>query len=164
MDALVVPEDVGQAAAMRLLEQIQAGGVVDADHQSLLLIVAALGPAHINQVGARAYACELPRARRCWEASCLGVAAAAAAAAPPSLLPRRCVLGSLAVLLSERCQPGPAVLQVRLAPLAPYAVHTLRHIKEFLGVKFDVKPEPKSKTLFCQCIGAGVKNLARRMN
>jgi len=62
------------------------------------------------------------------------------------------------------CALGPPELsRVRLGPLAPYAVKQLRHLREFLGVKFTIKPENESKTVFLSCVGAGVKNTARRI-
>ena len=62
------------------------------------------------------------------------------------------------------CAFGPEEMnEVRLGPLTPYAVKTLRHIKEFLGVQFNVKPENSSGTIFLSCIGAGVSNLSKRI-
>lgn len=46
----VVPEELGQLAAARLLEEVQRGGVVDTMHQPLLLLLCALGPDEVNQV------------------------------------------------------------------------------------------------------------------
>lgn len=46
----VVPEDVGQLAAARLLEEVGRGGVVDTAHQPLVLLLCALGPDELNQV------------------------------------------------------------------------------------------------------------------
>ncbi len=54
-------------------------------------------------------------------------------------------------------------LQVRLGPLTPYAVSTLRHLREFFGVMFSIKTESASKTVFLSCIGAGVRNLNRKV-
>lgn len=54
---LMVPEDVGAAAAGALLREVGRGGVVDGAHQGLLLLMAALGPQELAQVGgARAWA------------------------------------------------------------------------------------------------------------
>lgn len=62
------------------------------------------------------------------------------------------------------CAFGPEeVNEVRLGPLGPYAVKTLRHIKEFLGVQFSIKPENTSETIFLSCIGAGITNLSKRI-
>ena len=54
-EPLVVPEDVGRAAAQLLLDEVARGGVVDGAHQGLLLLLAALGPEEVSQVrpGAR---------------------------------------------------------------------------------------------------------------
>lgn len=47
----MVPEDVGKAAAQQLLDEVSRGGVVDGAHQGLLLLLAALGPEEVSQVG-----------------------------------------------------------------------------------------------------------------
>ncbi|GBF93150.1 hypothetical protein Rsub_05881 [Raphidocelis subcapitata] len=100
-DPLVVPEDVGRAAAQLLLDEVSRGGVVDGAHQGLLLTLAALGPEEI---------CSL-----------------------------------------------------RLGPLTPHAVRTLRHLREFFGVVFDVKTDAASATVILSCVGCGLKNLSRKI-
>ena len=52
--------------------------------------------------------------------------------------------------------------QVRLGPLTPHAVRTLRHVKDFLAVQFDLEPEEDTRTIFGTCVGAGLRNLARK--
>lgn len=49
-EPLVVPEDIGRAAAQLLLEEVSRGGVTDGTHQGLLLLLAALGPEEMNEV------------------------------------------------------------------------------------------------------------------
>jgi RNA 3'-terminal phosphate cyclase-like protein len=72
--------------------------------------------------------------------------------------------GSHQGLLILLCALGPEELnEVRLGPLTPYAVRTLRHVKEFLGVQFSVRPERDSQTIFLSCIGAGVKNMSKQI-
>ena len=67
-------------------------------------------------------------------------------------------------LLLLLCALGPEEInEVRLGPLTPYAVKTLRHLKEFLGVQFSVRPENSSGTIFLSCIGAGVTNSNKRL-
>ncbi|EMS54614.1 putative RNA 3'-terminal phosphate cyclase-like protein [Triticum urartu] len=44
------------------------------------------------------------------------------------------------------------------------AIESLRNIKEFLDVKFIIKPDPNSNTVTRKCVGAGVKNLARKIS
>ena len=62
------------------------------------------------------------------------------------------------------CALGPEEInEVRLGPLTPHAVRTLRHLKEFLGVQFSVRPENSSGTIFLSCIGAGVANSNKRL-
>ncbi|WIA28864.1 hypothetical protein OEZ86_011390 [Tetradesmus obliquus] len=53
--------------------------------------------------------------------------------------------------------------QVRLGPLTPYAVRTLRHIRDFLNVQFSMRTEQQSGTIFLSCIGAGLKNINRKV-
>lgn len=58
---------------------------------------------------------------------------------------------------------GPEQLsKVRLGRLTPRAVKTLRVIKAFFGVTFDIRPEPDSGTVFLSTVGAGIRNIARR--
>ncbi|WPT10808.1 Putative RNA 3'-terminal phosphate cyclase-like protein [Picochlorum sp. SENEW3] len=67
-------------------------------------------------------------------------------------------------LILLMCAFGPEEInEVRLGPLTPYTVKTLRHIKEFLGVQFNIRPENTSGTIFLSCIGAGVTNLSKRI-
>lgn len=67
-------------------------------------------------------------------------------------------------LLLLLCAMGPEEInEVRLGPLAPYAVKTLRHVREFFGVQFSVRPERDSQTIFLSCIGAGVKNMSKKI-
>ncbi|PSC69440.1 18S rRNA biogenesis RCL1, partial [Micractinium conductrix] len=62
------------------------------------------------------------------------------------------------------CALGPQEMsEVRLGPLTPHAVRTLRHIREFFGVQFSVRPERESQTIFLSCVGAGVKNLSKKV-
>jgi RNA 3'-terminal phosphate cyclase-like protein len=54
--------------------------------------------------------------------------------------------------------------QVRLGPLSAQAVRTLRHLKDFFGVVFDIRMERDSQTVFLSCVGTGLKNVARKTN
>ena len=45
-----VPEDVGRRVAEALVAEIQRGGVVDSSHQSLALILLAIGPEQVSRV------------------------------------------------------------------------------------------------------------------
>lgn len=72
--------------------------------------------------------------------------------------------GAHQAILLTLCALGPPELsRVRLGPLVPYAIRQLRHLRDFLGVRFTIKPEKESKTVFLTCVGAGVKNVARRI-
>jgi RNA 3'-terminal phosphate cyclase-like protein len=67
----------------------------------------------------------------------------------------------MAILL---CALGPdEINEIRVGPLTPYAVRTLRCLKEMLGVTFSIKPEADSQTIFLACIGAAVKNNAKNV-
>lgn len=67
-------------------------------------------------------------------------------------------------LLLLLCALGPEEInEVRLGPLTPYAVRTLRHLKDFFAVTFSIKPEADSQTLFLRCIGSGHKNMSKRV-
>ena len=66
----------------------------------------------------------------------------------------------LAIML---CALGPEEInEIRVGPLTPYAVWTLRHIKEALGVTFSIKPEGNSETIFLSCVGCGISNMAKK--
>lgn len=56
------------------------------------------------------------------------------------------------------------VSKVRVGKLSPYGIETLRHIRDFLGVKFVIKPDPSSGTVLLKCIGCGFKNLSRKVS
>jgi len=98
---LVAPEEVGKAAALRLLAEINLDGAVDTVHQPLALYMLSL--------------CEETRPTR-----------------------------------------------IRLSKLSPSAVQMLRHIRDFLGVTFQIREDPEGQTVVLSCIGAGVLNAARR--
>jgi len=58
---------------------------------------------------------------------------------------------------------GPEQLsKVRLGQLTPRAVKTLRVVKAFFGVTFNIQPEPESGTVFLSTVGAGIRNISRR--
>ncbi|KAK9814342.1 hypothetical protein WJX72_004157 [[Myrmecia] bisecta] len=62
------------------------------------------------------------------------------------------------------CALGPdEINEVRLGPLSPHAVRTLRHLRDFFGITFSVKPEPESQTIFLSCIGANIRNIAKKV-
>ncbi|KAA8521505.1 hypothetical protein F0562_012184 [Nyssa sinensis] len=56
------------------------------------------------------------------------------------------------------------VSKVRVGKLSPYGIETLRNIRDFLGVKFVIKPEPLTGTVILKCIGCGLKNLSRKVS
>lgn len=96
------PEEVGAAAAYRLLAEIQLDGVVDTSHQALALYFLSL----TDEVGAS---------------------------------------------------------RIRLSKLSPSAVGMLRHIRDFLGVAFQIREDHgDSDSVTLSCLGAGIVNTARR--
>jgi len=101
-DALSTPEEVGEVAAKRLLEEIELDGVVDTAHQAMILYF---------------------------------------------------------LCLSEETRPA----RVRLSKLSPDAAQMLRHIRDFLGVAFQIRADQGDReTVVLSCIGAGIANTARR--
>ncbi|XP_057446869.1 probable RNA 3'-terminal phosphate cyclase-like protein isoform X2 [Lotus japonicus] len=56
------------------------------------------------------------------------------------------------------------ISKVRVGKLSQHGVETLRNIKDFLDVKFILKPDPKTPSVFLQCIGYGMKNLSRKIS
>ena len=67
-------------------------------------------------------------------------------------------------LLLLLCALGPEeVHEVRLGLLTDYAVATLRHVKDFFDVTFAIQPEKESRTIFLSCIGASIRNAAKKV-
>ncbi|GIL72254.1 hypothetical protein Vretimale_443 [Volvox reticuliferus] len=67
-------------------------------------------------------------------------------------------------LLLLLCALGPEEANsVRLGPLTPHAVRTLRHLRDFFGVTFSLRTERSSGTIFATCVGANVRNMSRRV-
>ncbi|CAL5370620.1 unnamed protein product [Camellia sinensis] len=54
------------------------------------------------------------------------------------------------------------VSKVRVGKLSPYGIETLRNIRDFLGVKFVIKPDPSTGTVILKCVGCGLTNLSRK--
>ncbi|GBG72172.1 hypothetical protein CBR_g11105 [Chara braunii] len=67
----------------------------------------------------------------------------------------------LLLLLCALCPED--VSKVRLGRLSPNAIRTLRTIKEFLGVQFNIQAEPSTGTVMLSCVGSGCKNLSRKI-
>lgn len=100
--SLASPEAVGEAAARRLLAEIELNGAVDTLHQPLCLFL---------------------------------------------------------LSLCEETKPA----RIRLSRLSPAAAQMLRHIRDFLGVAFQIREDHgDSGTVVLSCLGAGVTNTARR--
>jgi RNA 3'-terminal phosphate cyclase-like protein len=72
--------------------------------------------------------------------------------------------GSHQALLLTLAAVGPdEVAELRLGPLTPPAVRALRTLREFFAVQFSIQPQRESQTLFLSCVGAGIRNLARKI-
>lgn len=56
------------------------------------------------------------------------------------------------------------VSKVRVGKLSPYGIEVLRHIRDFLGVKFVIKPDPSTGTVILKCVGCGLRNLSRKIS
>lgn len=56
------------------------------------------------------------------------------------------------------------VSKVRVGKLSPYGIQVLRHIRDFLGVKFAIKPDPSTGTVILKCVGCGLKNISRKVS
>ncbi|KAM1138303.1 hypothetical protein ACFX14_036089 [Malus domestica] len=56
------------------------------------------------------------------------------------------------------------VSKVRVGKLSPHGIGTLGDIKDFLGVKFVIKPDPSTGTVILNCVGSGLRNLSRRIS
>ena len=99
----------------------------------------------------------------------------------PELLPEHVGTSVADALLSEVASCGAAdgthqpllltlmtltpedVSRVRLGPLTPQAVETLRLLRDFVGVTFQIDADPADASLLLACRGAGMRNLARRV-
>jgi RNA 3'-terminal phosphate cyclase-like protein len=55
------------------------------------------------------------------------------------------------------------VNRLRLGALELRTVHTLRHIKDFLDVEYDIKTDEESRTANLTCIGSGIRNTSRKV-
>ena len=97
-----LPEEVGLTAADGLLDQIEAGGAVDATNQSLVLTLMCLGPEDVSRVR----------------------------------------LG---------------------AQLTDGAVSTLRLLRDFFGVSFQIENDPADGSLLLACRGVGFRNMSQRV-
>lgn len=56
------------------------------------------------------------------------------------------------------------VSKIRVGKLSPYGIETLREIRDFLGVKFAIKPDPSTGTVILKCVGCGLTNLSRKIS
>ncbi|KAJ6895282.1 RNA 3'-terminal phosphate cyclase-like protein isoform X1 [Populus alba x Populus x berolinensis] len=54
------------------------------------------------------------------------------------------------------------VSKIRVGKLVTHGIETLRLIRDFLGVKFVIKPDPSTGTVILKCVGSGLKNLSRK--
>lgn len=69
-------------------------------------------------------------------------------------------LQGLLFLLCALCPQD--VSKIRVGKLVTHGIETLRLIRDFLGVKFVIKPDPSTGTVILKCVGSGLKNLSRK--
>lgn len=55
------------------------------------------------------------------------------------------------------------VSRVRLGPLSEHSVGVLRHLRDFLGVAFQIDTDPEDGSLVLACRGVGFKNTSQRV-
>eukprot|EP00644_Phytophthora_capsici_P004345 jgi/Phyca11/7190/fgenesh1_pm.PHYCAscaffold_17_\ len=55
------------------------------------------------------------------------------------------------------------VAKVRFGKLTPYSIECLRHLRDFFGITFKIKPDPETKTVLLSCLGVGFKNLSKKV-
>ena len=55
------------------------------------------------------------------------------------------------------------VSRVRLGPLTPFAIETLRLIKDFFGLVFQIEVDKEDNSLLLACRGVGFKNTSKRV-
>ncbi|KAL9243402.1 hypothetical protein vseg_017295 [Gypsophila vaccaria] len=68
----------------------------------------------------------------------------------------------LLFLLCALCPPD--VSKVRVGKLSQFGMETLRLIRDFLSVKFVIKPDPATGTVILKCVGCGMNNLSRKLS
>ncbi|KAJ1390387.1 RNA 3-terminal phosphate cyclase, insert domain [Sesbania bispinosa] len=57
------------------------------------------------------------------------------------------------------------VSKIRVGKLSQYGIETLRNIRDFLNLKFIIKPDPNTQSVcLLKCIGYGMKNLSRKVS
>eukprot|EP00455_Lapot_gusevi_P000512 TRINITY_DN10232_c0_g1_i5.p1 TRINITY_DN10232_c0_g1~~TRINITY_DN10232_c0_g1_i5.p1 ORF type:complete len:223 (-),score=11.21 TRINITY_DN10232_c0_g1_i5:35-703(-) len=67
---------------------------------------------------------------------------------------------SMALLYMALCPED--VSRVRFGKLSPYTIDYLRHLKDFFGLVFKIRPDPETHTVILSCLGTGFKNFAKR--
>lgn len=55
------------------------------------------------------------------------------------------------------------VSRIRLGPLTPFAIETLRLIHDFFGVAFQIETDPEDGSLLLSCRGVGFRNTSKRV-
>jgi len=59
---------------------------------------------------------------------------------------------------------GPEDLaKLKIGKLSPYTIELLRNINIFFAVKFQITPDPATKTILLSCFGCGYSNITRRL-
>ena len=71
------------------------------------------------------------------------------------------VMQGLLFLLCALCPQD--FSKIRVGKLSQHGVETLRNIRDFLDLKFVIKPDPQTQSVLLKCIGYGMKNLSRKI-
>lgn len=67
------------------------------------------------------------------------------------------------LLLTLMCLGPEDVSRARFGPLTPFSVGVLRHLRDFLGVTFQIDTDPADGSLVLACRGVGFKNTSQRV-
>ena len=47
--------------------------------------------------------------------------------------------------------------------LCVFSIQFLRHLRDFFGITFKIKPDHETKTVFLSCLGIGFTNMAKKV-
>lgn len=154
-DTQLTPEEVGEQAGCQLLSEVRRCAAPRACRHQVMCTALTLPlscpecyAAHsIGGVYRRSPMCVMLLVRLCWGLCRGGITDGAHQ--------------GLAVILAAL---GPGELNtVRLGALSMHTVKTLRHVKDLLGIEFDIRPDADSQTIVLSCVGMGLRNMGRKV-
>ena len=67
------------------------------------------------------------------------------------------------MMLLLMCLGPEDVSKIRLGKLNQHTVDNLRLFKNFFGVTFTIKPDPRNQTVILSCLGTGFKNISKKV-